>query len=118
MTGLTVKPITDHGESHPTVGEHGVGQQLRGCTDRDPLPILELIQAALRVDGEMQCFKAFVGNRGNRIPPAHLLPQVPLPELAVCCTSRHGPQQETVDLNHLLDSLGCCTSQDGQENEI
>lgn len=39
---------------------------------------------------------------------AHLLAQVPLPELAICSATGHCAQEVWIDLNHLLDRLRSC----------
>ena len=72
-----------HAQTVTPVLIHGVSQQLRCSSDRDPFFVAQLVQPTTAT-------------------------KVPLPELAVRRPSSHGAQQERVDLDDLLYALGGC----------
>jgi hypothetical protein len=79
--GSGLVPAGDHGphaEAVPAVAAHDVGQELGGGRHGDASAVPELVQATLH-------------------------PQVPLPEGAVGRPAGHGPEQERVDPDDLLD---------------
>mmetsp|Transcript_15945 Transcript_15945/g.34729 ORF Transcript_15945/g.34729 Transcript_15945/m.34729 type:complete len:283 (-) Transcript_15945:147-995(-) len=81
-TGLV--PSRDHGshgQSVPAVAAHRVREQLRRGRDGDALLVPQFVHAALR-------------------------PQVAFPEAAVGGPAGHGPEEEGIDLDDLLDGPG------------
>lgn len=104
-----------HGQAVALVAEHDIGQELGRSTHCDALAVVQLIQPALHITCSLEMsinyhthsMKAYqVSSRSMQgSGSTHLLTQIPLPELTVCCSSSHSSQQVRVDFYDLLYCL-------------